>query len=264
MSDEIVIKFDLDKEIEKSGELRDLFLDEYEKALDGGKSHTVSTVLAYAQVENELVSMGKRQRPEKKDEPTEKKAGAFAKAFYNWLTESAWDQEQKQVEKSHVNITINTPDSKSFKDSQNQIKKEVNRVYKKENEIDFEIQADIFKVEEDKKLVYGWASIIEENGKQLIDKQGDLIDEEELIKAAHEYMTEYREGHEMHEGEQVSKTVESMVFTKDVQKALGIDLGKVGWFIVQKVQDDEYWQRIKKGEIAAFSIGGTAVRVPHK
>ena len=47
---------------------------------------------------------------------------------------------------------------------------------------------------------------------------------------------------------------------KDVQKALGIDLGKVGWFGAMRFRDDEVWAAVKSGKFRAFSIGGTGVR----
>ena len=47
-----------------------------------------------------------------------------------------------------------------------------------------------------------------------------------------------------------------------MQKALGVDLGKVGWFIGLKIEDDGVWKRVKSGELAAFSFGGRGVREP--
>ena len=126
----------------------------------------------------------------------------------------------------------------------------------------FSIEAKITKIDEEHRLIYGWASIIEEYGKVVVDKQGDVIDVADLVAAAHDYMTESREAHEMHEGVKKGETVESIIFTKEVQAALGIDLKKVGWFICQKISDDDTWAAIKSGEIKSFSIGGSGKRVP--
>ena len=117
------------------------------------------------------------------------------------------------------------------------------------------------KIDEAKRLVYGWASVIEKDGKPVVDWQGDVITEADLVKAVHEFNTEYREGKTMHKGAATGETVESMVFTHDVQKSLGIDLGKVGWFICYKVHDDATWSRVVSKELRAFSIGGTGQRV---
>jgi hypothetical protein len=52
------------------------------------------------------------------------------------------------------------------------------------------------------------------------------------------------------------------VFAPEVQKALGVDLGKVGWFIGLKIEDVGVWKRVKSGELSAFSFGGRGVREP--
>lgn len=122
----------------------------------------------------------------------------------------------------------------------------------------FEIQAEVIEKNEDERLVYGWASIIQENGQDIIDRQGDVIKSDDLVSAAHEFITEYREAKAMHKGDRIGDVVESMVFTKEVQKALGIDLGKVGWFIGMKIHDDKVWKSFRDGELQAFSIGGSA------
>ena len=62
----------------------------------------------------------------------------------------------------------------------------------------------------------------------------------------------------MHETE-AGGIVASIVFTEDLQKQLGIDLGKVGWFGTYKVTDDEVWEKVKSGDLPMFSIGGKAV-----
>lgn len=129
-------------------------------------------------------------------------------------------------------------------------------------DVEFSFDADVTKLDEDQRLVYGWASIVEEDGQIVVDKQGDIISPDELLQAAHDYMSESREAHEMHEGVVKGRTVESIVFTEDVQKALGIDLGKVGWFICQKIEDDKTWEMFKSGELKSFSIGGRAIPVP--
>lgn len=118
----------------------------------------------------------------------------------------------------------------------------------------------VYKSDDEQKMVYGYASVIEIDGKTLIDKHGDTISEEALVKAAHIFMSRYREGKEMHKGDQVGEVVESIVFTHDLQKALDIDLGCVGWFVGYKVHKEEVWEKVKKGELSMFSIGGRATR----
>jgi hypothetical protein len=120
----------------------------------------------------------------------------------------------------------------------------------------------IAKLDDEARVAYGWFSVIEdEDGRAVVDGQGDVIDERTLTKAAHEFVVDARAGKVMHKGRRVADLVESIVFTKDVQGALGIDLGIVGWFGAMKFRDNSAWARVKSGELAAFSIGGLGRRV---
>lgn len=118
----------------------------------------------------------------------------------------------------------------------------------------------ILKADTAKQIVWGWASVIEEDGKPVVDHQGDVVYEADLLDAAHDYITESRAAKSMHKGRRTGRVVESVVFTKELQKALGIDLGRVGWFIGMKIEDDEIWKMYKDGKLAAFSVGGTGIR----
>lgn len=122
------------------------------------------------------------------------------------------------------------------------------------------IIADIEKLDEEQQVVYGWASVIQEGSDIVIDKQGDVIEEQVLVDAVHKFMSESRIGKEMHSGERKGEIVESMVFTKAVQDSLGIDLGKIGWFVGYKVHDTDLWKAVKSGKYRAFSIGGRAAQ----
>jgi len=125
-------------------------------------------------------------------------------------------------------------------------------------------EATITKIDVDKRLVFGWASIIkDENNLILLDRQNDYIDsEEELEKAAYMYALNSRDGGEMHIRKGVSSMVESIVFSKEKQQALGIPEGTmpVGWWIGFKVHDDDVWEQVKKGEYTGFSVHGTGRR----
>lgn len=118
----------------------------------------------------------------------------------------------------------------------------------------------LLKVDDEQRMVWGWASVATKQGETVIDKQGDIVEVGELLEAAHEFMVSYRKSKEMHAGKAVGTVVESMVFTKALQGALGIDLGLEGWLIGVKVHDDDVWAEVKKGTYRAFSIGGTAER----
>lgn len=125
----------------------------------------------------------------------------------------------------------------------------------------------IFKTDDDKRLVFGWASIsITVDGEQLEDRQKDIIDPEDLEEAAYEYVLNFRDTGEEHIStmRKKGKLVESCVFTEEKQKAIGIPLGTVpiGWWVGFKIEDDAAWQKVKNGTYKMFSIEGKASREP--
>ena len=125
----------------------------------------------------------------------------------------------------------------------------------------------IFKTDDDKRLVFGWASIsVTVDGEQLEDRQQDMIDPEDLEEAAYEYVLNFRDTGEEHiqTMRKKGKLVESCVFTAEKQKALGIPDGTlpIGWWIGFKIEDDSAWEKVKNGTYRMFSIEGKANRVP--
>lgn len=125
----------------------------------------------------------------------------------------------------------------------------------------------IFKTDDDKRLVFGWASVaITVNGEQLEDRQQDIIDPEDLEEAAYEYVLNFRDTGEEHNPtmRKKGKLVESCVLTAEKQKAMGIPEGSVpvGWWIGFKIEDDTAWERVKSGQYRMFSIEGKANREP--
>ncbi len=125
------------------------------------------------------------------------------------------------------------------------------------------IEVTIMKTNTEKRLVTGWASIIENpDGTPHYDTQGDMIDEDTLLAAAHRFMADSRQSGEMHVRKTgIGTVVDSMVFTRDVKKALGLpDSFPTGWLLTHHVTDDTVWAKVKSGEYAGFSIGGSGVR----
>jgi hypothetical protein len=122
----------------------------------------------------------------------------------------------------------------------------------------------IQKSDDDKMLAFGWASVaITADGQQIDDYQHDIIDPDELENAAYNFVQFYRDGGEMHNGKgPVATLVESVVFTKEKQTAMGIPDSTlpVGWWIGFKVLDPDVWEKVKSGEYPMFSIEGEAIR----
>ncbi|WOC33471.1 MULTISPECIES: XkdF-like putative serine protease domain-containing protein [Caproicibacterium] len=125
----------------------------------------------------------------------------------------------------------------------------------------------IFKTDEDKHLVFGWANIsIRQDGEEILDYQQDMIDPDDLETAAYEYVLNFRDGGEEHNPDRrkVARLVESCVFTADKLVAMGLPVDAVpqGWWIGFYVDDANTWDKIKDGTYQMFSIEGTATRQP--
>jgi hypothetical protein len=120
------------------------------------------------------------------------------------------------------------------------------------------IEGKILKVDDEQRLVYGWASVVTEKGIPVVDRQGDVIGTDTLVSAINEFMEHVRVGKAMHTGEQVGVIVHSLPVTAEICSSLGIASDREGWVVAYKVYDDEIWAMVKSGELAAFSIGGRA------
>lgn len=117
---------------------------------------------------------------------------------------------------------------------------------------------EILKIDNDQRIVYGWASVVTENGSPVVDRQGDTITPEVMTKAVNQFMEDVRVGKAMHEGGRIGTFIHSLPLTNEIAKALGIETQREGWVVALKVHDDETWDRVKSGELKAFSIGGRA------
>ena len=122
----------------------------------------------------------------------------------------------------------------------------------------------IQKSDDDKRLAFGWANVAQyTNGIAVVDSQADIIEPQELERAAYNFVRFYRDGGEMHERGGCAELIESMVFTPEKTNVLGIPEGTlpaVGWWIGFYVTDDEVWEKVKSGEYSMFSIEGEAIR----
>lgn len=115
---------------------------------------------------------------------------------------------------------------------------------------------------DDKQMLWGWASMVSKDGEPVVDLHGDVITEDTLEKAAYEFVLNYRVAGNMHR-QLAGRLIESMVFTKEKQELLGIDLGKVAWWVGIKIDDPAVWEMVKNGDRPMLSIAGRAKRVPY-
>ena len=127
----------------------------------------------------------------------------------------------------------------------------------------------ITKADADKRLVFGWALVsARRDGEKIIDSQGDIVEQDDLEEGAYEYVLNFRDAGEEHIGSlrKKARMVESVVFTEEKMRAMGIPPGTVpvGWWIGFYVDDDRTWELIKNGTYKMFSIEGKAMREPVK
>lgn len=146
------------------------------------------------------------------------------------------------------------------KDAQGTWKKEASKE-SRDSEYKLEIKK-LQATDEEQRLVFGFFSVVEVDGNPVVDLQGDVITSKDIENAAYKYMRFSRMGDDRHDERAKAVIVESMVFTKEKQKLLGIDLGFVGWWGGFKVLDDALWKNFKSGKYEGFSIGGRGRREP--
>lgn len=130
----------------------------------------------------------------------------------------------------------------------------------------FETRIPVCKTEPEKRLVTGWAAVCtDDQGRYIVDYQGDVLPIETLETAVHKAFAETggagRVG-AMHNDYRKASVVESFLATPEKRQALGFGEGPSGWVVTLKVHCDDLWQQIKSGEMRELSIAGTARRVP--
>ena len=139
-------------------------------------------------------------------------------------------------------------------------------ICKRIDDAEVTFEAEISKLDTDKRQVFGWASIVERDGVPVVDLQGDYISVDEIEKAAYTYVQKSRKGGNMHkrngdDPHHVSDMIESFVVTPEKKEQLQLpDSMPTGWWVGYQVHDDETWQQIKNGERKAFSIHGRGKR----
>lgn len=138
------------------------------------------------------------------------------------------------------------------------IVKAVSELHNKLSSKAVEISARIIKNDDaDQRLFY--AVVIEPMTKVTPsgDAHGDSMTSVEVEKSAHYYMEMGSTVFKSHQSKIDASVVESFIspisYTPD-----GSDeqIKKGSWVMVVKIHDDEMWEKVKSGEITAFSPGG--------
>lgn len=117
--------------------------------------------------------------------------------------------------------------------------------------------------DDSKQIVYGVALT-----PGLRDSQGDIVEPEDIEKAAHAYLVNYRKHDVQHaevvtgaDGQAIAETVESFIAPQTMDIA-GQKVLKGSWVLGVHINDPDTWQKVQKGELTGFSIGGSGERLP--
>ena len=110
------------------------------------------------------------------------------------------------------------------------------------------VKVQVAKSSDELGIVWGWASVAD-----LVDLQGDIVPQDELVKAVYQFMEDYysqaatiKVNHD--------KPAEAVL----VESTLQVVATRVAWWVGVKLLSDELRQAARDGEISGFSIGGTA------
>ena len=116
------------------------------------------------------------------------------------------------------------------------------------------------KLDDDRRLAFGWAYVADDDGNVVIDHSGDFVDKialPTLEDSVYEYVLKSREADEMHQTfTGIAQIVESVMLTPDKLQAMGLKGGRTGWWVGFKIQNDAVWEKVKNGTYSAFSIRG--------
>ncbi len=115
---------------------------------------------------------------------------------------------------------------------------------------------EVFKVDEDLGLVFGWGIISTIDGEMYWDSQEDHIPEETMLKSVTDFMIAGNVAKEMHTGDGKGVVLFSWPLTTEIAKAMDIQSKYTGWMIAMKPHTEEILQKFKSGEYTGFSIGG--------
>lgn len=137
------------------------------------------------------------------------------------------------------------------------------------NPAKYEFDGEIKKSDSEKRQVFGWCSLSKVDGVDVVDRQGDYVPIDEMEKSAYHYVVNSRKGGDMHQrvGDQplhTSDLIESFVVTPEKLEAMGLEPDAVphGWWVGFKVNDEQQWENVKKGDRVHFSIHGKGRREP--
>lgn len=139
---------------------------------------------------------------------------------------------------SHVSIVDKAANKRSF------------LLVKDDTQPNVETDVRLLKRDEEQQIVYG---VVYEP--DVVDAHGDFMDADEIEKAAHVFLKEFRNVDKQHDfTSKVGEVIESYIAPADFELG-GQTVTKGTWMMAVKVVDD-VWTGIQKGEFTGFSLAG--------
>lgn len=141
--------------------------------------------------------------------------------------------------------------------------------------MEFNRVVDIFKVDNEKHIVYGKALVPNKH-----DSQGDIVSKADVEEAAHNFLIQLQKSYES-----LVKGAMSAVSSnnpEEVKGQIGVmhrffkGVGGFGyvvesyidptgsWVLGTKINDETIWKMVKSGQITGYSIGGKGIRIPEE
>ncbi|QWG50325.1 hypothetical protein EXW28_10795 [Bacillus mycoides] len=117
-------------------------------------------------------------------------------------------------------------------------------------------QIPILKTEEEKQLITGvvYEPLVE-------DSHDDMMTAEEIEKAAYTFMENYQHIDKQHDEIAGKGTVVENWIAKSDMMVGDQEVTAGTWLMTVRVDDEETWEQVKKGDITGFSMGGFAERI---
>lgn len=156
--------------------------------------------------------------------------------------------------------TVETPDSSESR--QDLLERVISAIMQAAMKQDVTKTAEVLKLDKERRIAWGWASVSTMKGELVTDLQGDSITPAEMEKMADRFMASARQAKAMHEGDKIGEVLHSLPLTNELAKAFGMTTDREGWIIGMKIYDDEVFRGFREGRYKGFSIGGKAKRKP--
>jgi hypothetical protein len=97
-------------------------------------------------------------------------------------------------------------------------------------------------------ILWGYASVAD-----VVDLQGDIVPQDELVRAVYEFMEAYYS-----EQATIKENHDQAADVVLVESTFHFLAGKLRWYVGVKLLDEELRKAAREGDISGFSIGGYA------